>query len=208
MRRVTTVGAVLTLLVAAVVLSGPSVASAGEHLRLYNEQGINFGIPSRVFIEGNFNVEPFAAHPPGTHGSVECSGGVRGELESNDQSKDQITVISAYKGLAGVECGGHQVVASGFPWVLQLGAQSGTSSLKGTFEITLESCAYGGHVPRKVISVQPSYKVEIHFSAVLTSRTRGCERHLLFQTTGEYENTFLGTWFVANGNGPLSGERF
>jgi hypothetical protein len=207
MLRVRIMGILLASLLAAVVL-GSSTASAKEYLRLYNEQGINVEIPSRVFIEGTFEVEPFATSQPGQHGSVDCSGGVRGELESNDMSKDQITIISAYKGLAGVECGGHTVIASGFPWTLRLGAKPGTSSLSGAIEITLESCTYKGRVPKKNLNLQPSHKVEIHFSTVLNSRTRGCEKHLLFQTTGEYENENLGTWFIANGNGPLSGERF
>jgi hypothetical protein len=207
MLRVRIVGVALASLLAVAVF-GSATASAKERLRLYNEQGIKVDIPSRVFIEGNFNVEPFSTTPPGSHGSVECSGGVRGELESNDESKDQISIISAYKGLAGVECGGHSVVASGFPWTLRLGGKPGTSSLSSVMEITLESCTYKGRMPKKSINLQPSYKTEIHFSVVLNSRTRGCEKHLLFQTTGEYENENLGTWFIANANGPLSGERF
>jgi hypothetical protein len=214
MLHIKPIGFALALATATAAL-GADTASAKKYLRIHtpieNEQEVPILIPSRVFLEGDIKLEAFTTAPPSLESPVECSGGLDGELESNDQSKDQITIIKAYAGLDG-ECDSHEVSTSGFPWTLTLGA-TGRAKLAGVLDVTLDSCAYSGRwttkLTREFVNGGPSEILQVRLIAErLRTKAAGCQRYLRLETSGYYGENFGGTFIVANAAGELLSEVF
>ncbi len=178
-----------------------AAASAAPTLDIYDDVSNPAEVPHRVFLEGDFSLEAFATAPPGPGGAVECSGGLQGTLETNEQSRDRITITASYGGLDGGACASHDVVVSGFPWVLTLAADHRVRLSASTVLVTLDSCSYRGRWTAKITeaSLGGGLRLEVGFAArELKATTRGCEKHLLFQTAG-----IFATVYGYDGGGPL-----
>lgn len=191
-------------------LALPSQALAAHNkLAITQEDHTRLAVGSRVFMEGVLAVETYGKHPIGAGSPLYCSGGTRSELLSNEKTKDQIRILSAYKRWNGEEglCEGETpaaVVLGGFPWTLTLVAEGATKLAGSPLSVTVNGCTYSGRIAKGKVAGLVNGRLELKFAAEkLKTAMPGCEKFATLWTFGAHE-----TVQFYDGAGPLFGEVF